>query len=220
MKIIIYILCYDEYTENVSKCVYGMYPWCRVFRIPEPSVYLEFSMYTIYLPQLQSEWADADFVGTLSWKAFKKVLLDDVNAVIEAAGENPFVPFFLYRGNALAQATHAHPLFSRIWVRVLSRLGYPGHQIMSRTIPLVQCNYWMAKPELMRMYIDFAKKLKQRMDTPNDSGLRALLYSDSQYRGQLSKERLTEIFGKPYYTYHPFVCERMPGFFFKKYIKV
>ena len=97
-------------------------------------------------------------------------------------------------------------------------MGYPGHQILSRTIPLVQCNYWMAKPELMQDYINFAKKIKQRMDETSDGGLQALLYSDSQYRGQLSKERLVQISGKPYYTYHPFICERLPGFFFRKHI--
>jgi hypothetical protein len=218
MKIIIYVLCYDEYTENVSRCVYGIYPWCRIFRMPEPSVYLEFSMYTRYLQELRSEWADADFVGTLSWKAYQKVLIGDIAEAIASAGGKSFVPFFLYRGNALAQANHAHPLFSRIWVRLLSRMGYPGHQILSRTIPLVQCNYWMAKPDLMQEYINFAKKIKQRMDETSDGGLQALLYSDSQYRGQLSKERLVQISGKPYYTYHPFICERLPGFFFRKHI--
>lgn len=212
-KVIIYVLCYDDHTEKVSHRVYGSHPWCRVFRLPAHHVELESSMYTVYLDTKRSEWEHADYVGTISWKAFKKIPIDHITRLLRVAdpSRHDVVPFFPVKGDAVAHADKCHPGFALLWERLLSSLGCPQEQVACRDFTFFACNYWMCRPRIMNYYIRFAKQVRVKMEDPE---LREMLYNDARYPGSLSSVRLTQIFGHPWYTFHPFIFERLPGLFF------
>ena len=64
----------------------------------------------------------------------------------------------------------------------------------------------------MKMYIRFYKKVK--VITESNPIIRELMYTNAQYGGKITKDKLKEIFGVEYYCMHPFVFERLPTLFF------
>lgn len=227
MKIIIYVICYDDKTSAISQNVYAQYPWFRIFRIPESTPELESAMYLKYLPgELYNEWKDADFVGTISWKAHTKTSIRRICDMLE----NPeslqeIVPFCCMhlKPHPIYQAKCKHKLFEKVWTGIISKLkssdskDIPTHIDFENYFhfPFFAFNYWMCTPEWMNRYIAFAKITKSIMDS--DEEIKKLMFMDATYNaGRLSKDRLIHIFGVPWYTYHPFVFERLSGFFFKE----
>jgi hypothetical protein len=72
----------------------------------------------------------------------------------------------------------------------------------------------MAKPEWVIKYISFYKNVVYIME--NNTNIKYLLYQNSNYHGKLLEypEILIKICGRPYYTFHPFIIERLVCFFF------
>jgi hypothetical protein len=72
----------------------------------------------------------------------------------------------------------------------------------------------MAKPEWVSKYIIFYKKVIDIME--NNINVKNMLYQHSNYYGKLIEypQILIKICGKPYYTFHPFIIERLVCFFF------
>jgi hypothetical protein len=100
--------------------------------------------------------------------------------------------------------------FINIWTRLLKKL-LPEHiYVISDSIKLFYCNFWFAKPEVMKEYQEFLKRAIVLLEEDPE------VYEDSGYVSQsnIPKERLIQISGKPYYTYHPFILERLPCVFF------
>ena len=67
---IIYVLCYDDVTEEKARTEFGMFKWARIYRIPKESQnhLFEGVMYQTELMKLYDEWKDKDYVGTISYK--------------------------------------------------------------------------------------------------------------------------------------------------------
>ncbi len=114
----------------------------------------------------------------------------------------------------LVAAEHHHPSFINIWEKLLLLMNYNINDILSLKIPVFYNNYFMAKPEWIIKYIDFYKKVIDIMENNND--IKYLLNQNSAYPGKLLEypEILIKICSRPYYTFHPFIIERLPCFFF------
>lgn len=113
-------------------------------------------------------------------------------------------------------AEGAHPGFMKIWDRLMDLMGHADYKSLGNP-PAFYCNYWIARRDLWNKYCDFANTAVKLLST--DPILMELCSQDSSYRGtiqgtSLTPTRLQEICGKPYYTFEPFVMERLPCFFF------
>ena len=96
-KIIIYILSYNTETYNISRSIYGQYKWARFVILP-PTILFENYMYDEWLINNYDEWKDCDFVGTLAWKAIKKIKLPDIDKLADFLEKNnnfDIVPFYV-----------------------------------------------------------------------------------------------------------------------------
>lgn len=218
MKVIVYVLCHDEATLRVATARHAADPWARVLRIPT-TPYLENVMYGEVLRDRQAEWADADFVGTLSWKAHTRMRLPDMTQFGETLRRGGYdvgalvVPRHVPDASRMVTAaSEAHPPFRDVWVPLLQTLGFSAEEALSPAIPGFFCNYWMARPAWMERYMDFFAAARAALDT--EPALQPALWSPSKYAGALSRDALRAIYGAPYYAMHPFVCERLPCFFF------
>ena len=63
----------------------------------------------------------------------------------------------------------------------------------------------------MKRYLRFLRAAMQLLES--DPSLRSLLRGDARYsEGSISVAN--NVFGSPFYQYHPFICERLPVVFF------
>lgn len=161
-----------------------------------------------------------DFVGHLTHSYKSKIapfdfddLVKKYEATADVIGLFPGTPVDMYEF-----AERVHPGFTPIWMRLLELLGYPADVVKSLGTPTAfYSNYWIARRALWNEYCAFATRAMQLLDT--DPILKELCQKDSNYRGTiegtvLSPTRLQQICGAPYYTFHPFVMERLAPFFF------
>lgn len=111
-----------------------------------------------------------------------------------------------------AFAERWHPGFMALWAALLRRMGLPPP---GRAPPAFYCNYWLARRELVDAYSVFATRAMVLMET--DAELRELAHADANYRfaeTRLGPADLERVCGRPYYTFHAFVMERLPCLFF------
>lgn len=216
---IIYVLCPNMEAAELAMEKYAKYTWARVVWIPT-TFYLESVMYFHTLQSRQGEWEHADYVGTISHSADTKIQSLDLNRTIQPAKDiDAEVVCFMYRGDPLLGAAEKwHPGFTEIWSGALESMGYTKESCLSPSIPSFYANYWCATPPMMMQYMNFFKKFKFALETVESIQFR--LWSDSGYleRGveiaRLTREKCMCIWGQPWYTFHAFICERVPCFFF------
>ena len=82
-------------------------------------------------------------------------------------------------------------------------------------IPIFWNNYWMCKSNILNNYIDFFINFVNIID--KNIELTNLINLNAYYGGNLNSEQLLKITGFPYYTYHCFILERLPCFYFNYY---
>jgi hypothetical protein len=214
---LIYVLCPTSEAVQKSYETYKNASWARAVIIPT-TFYLESVAYYHVLASRAAEWHYADYVGCIGWSASTKVTSTNFNEIIDQSN-NADVVAFMYRGDALVKtADEWHPQFSKIWCPVLESMGYSHDDVVSEKIPSFYCNYWVARPSHMTQYLSFFQKFKIALETT--PSIQSALWSDSQYKdrgtdiAKLTDEQCMTIWGVPYYPYHPFICERLPCFFF------
>lgn len=217
MKLIIYVLCYDDASEEAAHASFKDHAWATVVRLPDDPVlgkYMEGASFLSTLKERRHEWEGVDFVGTLSWKAPEKMyipadLADHLHKVAAFADVVAFMP----STEALVhQGMVCHPRFLEVWIPVLQEMGYTVSDAVNSNLCAFFCNYWVATPEWMSRFIDFYTRVTQAMETL--PSVQDAVWSDAGYATHLSKERCMHIYGRPYIPYHPFIGERLPSFFF------
>lgn len=217
MKILIYVLYYDStsfdyVSKNYNHMRYALKP------IPLHSTkYLENILYLEYLPTHSSEWESHDYVGSLSYRFNQKLNTGTIHRFLKSTCTSDVVYFLDYgiRKNVINRAEMSHPGFRNAWILLLTKAGFDKKDILNDNIPFLACNYWVAKPEWMERYIQFQQKLVKII--ADDPILQQKLDINAHYHGKITRTRLMMIFNRPYYTLHPFIFERLPGFFFNYY---
>jgi len=216
-KIIIYILCYDNQTFNNALRLFGSYKWAKVIILPS-TILFENYMYDKWLLDNYDEWKDYDYVGTLSWRAREKVILPDIEKMaIFLKNEKIYdlVPFYVIGDkNLLDDIDRRQPNNNIILNLLFNKLGYPNDYIKKDFIHFY-CNYWIAKPKIMKEYIDFFYKCKEIIN--EDPQIQKYIWQYVEYNSGLDENEIKKIFGRPSFSSHPFVYERIPYLFMYKY---
>lgn len=217
MNKIVYILSYNDETYNTSKVNFSKYKWAKPIKI-NSTIYLENIVYDSFLINNVDEWVNSDFVGTMSWKAYKKIKLPDLDSPESdiKINDTDVVAFFYLNRNIFSHAVQCHGQnFKVLWMTLLSRMGYGEDEITNNNIKAFFGNYWMAKPNLMIEYLSFFSRAKKILNESDD--IHDLMWSDSKYQSGLSEEHIYSIFNKPYFPLFVFVLERLPCFYFSNH---
>ena len=160
LKLVVYVLCFDERSQILANKAFAMYPWARVVRLLAAG---EDVWIMDGLLARKAEWMDADYVGLLSWRAHDRMRVDQVQRACEAAKGHDVVAFM----PADEPCASSLPDDLDVWVSLLTSMGYSACDAVSRTIPLYLCNYWAAKPALMAEFLHFCKRaLEPAPQTP------------------------------------------------------
>ncbi len=127
-----------------------------------------------------------------------------------------FYPLFNKNYRSLIKdADLVHPKFSAVWKPLMESFGdrFTTQQIMDCCENEFYANYFVAKVDLVKQLCKFTKDVHKRLDTL--LSIQENLWSDSTYITCGSDDtQLKSIFNRTYYTYHPFILERVTPFFF------
>ena len=216
MKIIIYVLCFDDVSEKKARRDFGTYTWARPLRI-ETTMWLEGVMYESWLMEHESEWAASDYVGTIAYSIFNKIPKFDLRSLIHEIAKSDIFAFNMPdNANLLQHSTGPH--FRALWINMLTQMGFSEEDAIDPTIKPFYCNYWIARPEIMRTYCDFYRRAQRALQ---ESLLQVELWSDTGYFNSYSNpEWCRKRFGVPHYPHHTFLAERLPCIFAHKRLRV
>lgn len=231
LKVRIYVVCHDDASqlEAQSLCNEHYPGLCQIIRVSDASPYFESQVFA-FLHEHKDQWVDKfDYVGVCpySWKAKFKL---DVGLMGILGRNHPNVDvyglfnveFFKKRANTkvsyIEALTIQHgPFMLCALLRMCRELGFTEDQVLSKNTRGFFCNHWIAKPQWMLKYVEFYKQIHTMMET--DPVIKDYLGNNSWYDGKLvkseeGKAKLEAISGKPYYTLHTFLLERLPALFF------
>lgn len=215
MRLVVYVLAYDEESTQAARAKFADCDWARVVTLPDDPVankYMEGAAFLSVLPAHRAEWQDADLVGTLSWRAHEKISMSqEFDKLCTEVQQADVVALLPSTEHMLMQAVRCHPRFLEVWVPLLQKMGYATRDAVSIRLPSMYCNYWLAKPEWMHKFLAFYAKAVHLLET--DEELQDPLWDSACYNTALPAERLMKIYRKPYVPYHPFVNERLVSAF-------
>ena len=205
-NILIYVLYHDDESYNIANKL-KFHPWAKLHKLNTTKYYE--SYFFNNLLEKQDEWINKKYVGTFTYSIINKIPICNPNELAkldyDVISFNNYIILPMIK-----QAEYSHPGFINIWSYILQKLGCSDY--LSDEIPCYFNNYWMARPKLMIEYINFFKSVINIMET--DSNLQTALNQNTGYKGNLTSQQLINISGKPYYTFHPFILERLPCYFF------
>ena len=186
-------------------------------------MYFESYAFANIFPKDFSAWDNYVYVGTISWKFSEKVgmkpniipkIMSSINSLeVDVIG-------FLYsrfNGSLVSITNVHHPKFSQIWILLMESFGdrFTTEQVKECCLEIFFANYWIGKVKLVKQLSIFHKEVQDRMDfLPS---IQQDLWSDAKYiscGSNMKQTPLQDIFNRSYYTYHPFILERISPFYF------
>jgi len=207
VKAILYVLYYNEETKARAVAEYSMNPICKFLFVPT-TVYCESFVIMELLQQRTDEWKSCDYVGMISYKAREKCIIPKEFIRLEKAKTDgyqiicfnfaPSVDFYFKDG--YKQHKNLEKIVNTLAELVPLNLG--------STVP-IWANYWFMTPSVLYKYIVFLRHIKSIFES--NSELKRLLLEDAGYAKP--PMNFTEVTGLGHYPHHPFVMERITGFF-------
>lgn len=158
------------------------------------------------------------YIGMLTYRVTSRphVLMLNIGYILSYC-DTDVVSVNYNRGDTITKTELFHPGFKNIWVQLMKEIlpDLSEKDVWNDEIPMFYNNYWFAKPKVILEYREFLKKAVGALEEIPE------VYQDAGYgeTGNTTREALEKITGKPYYTFHPFVLERLPCIFvwYKKY---
>ena len=224
--VLVYIVCHDDASfEEATRLKETMYPFGVPLRFPNPSKLFENQVF-VYMNENRDEWQDKAYVGVCPYSWLKKTSLkiNLLEMITKDKGRTDVFSMlsllfikrkFNTQMSFVEAVTHQHgPFMLSALLQILRAYGgYSDYQILDKSIEGFFLNHWVAKTSWMKRYVDFFAFALAMAERPH---MAAFLNEQSWYTGELLKKPdvLLYMSGKPYYTMHAFLFERLPAFFF------
>lgn len=215
MDILVYCFCYNDDSERQATLLALRHPGVKVRRL-EKNRYFESQFFTEVTEDEMMSWSRYSYVGFISYQFYRKIGLPEASIsfaqiCMDHHGAD-VIALHDWDVDMIPQAIHHHGLgFIKAWQAVLQPF-FDQPDIVDRSLPSFFCSLWIAKPALLTGYCGFCKEVRTYID--QSPHVQKLLDVDSQYRGGLKPDQLLSITGRPFYTLHPFVFERLPAIYF------
>jgi len=208
MKVIVYVLCYNDDTERQAREQWEQYDWARVYRLKRRTELFEAVMYKDELMDLEDEWKDADYVGTIAYSYLRK-FPDHKDYLLTklATLSGDFV-------GLIEQETNPYYTTDAMRVSMETLIHQAGFKVKEEQSWLF-CNYWCCPPRVMKTYIRWFNEvwLPLLYALPN-------VWDDANHNSpnRPTDDELILNVGKPYYPYHPFLTERIVSVYFDAFL--
>jgi hypothetical protein len=210
----IWQIYFDEQTK--AKCFKGanlFNNYDKETKYLENSVILELGK--------QGEHLKEDYFGVWSWKFNDKLYhytKGKTDFIQTLKVDADIISFFghLKNNNTIRQAENFHKNFSKAFKILCGEIGLDYTDKPLNTVQVLQ-NHFVASREVWESYLPYLELAIDCLDEHPD--LQPIIYQNSGYKGGIKGERLNQIFERPYYTYHPFILERLMTAFIYKHRK-
>ena len=201
---LIYVVFHDDQSQKIAQQHFSQYSWARLIRIPSTK-YCESFLFTL-LDGLSHSWDTSNYVGIIAYSLPQKIGMKPLLKAIEDISLNQVHENIIVL-NPGRSIINTHPGIKYPLKLIMNRIGFDKMNL--NNVSGFFNNYWIAQPSFMKAYIKFFLEVKQIMD--HDHIISLALTQNSYYPKNRSKSQLTlmRTFGTPYYTWHPFVCERL-----------
>lgn len=217
-SLLLFMVCHDDSSFITASKYANKFSWIKPVLIPNTK-YMESIIFHL-LKDKSEEWQTKTHIGIIKYSFEEKTpfynfpyLCEtykhiDVFTFVNGHEDNYQLPSH----SMITYAGVCHTLFPVIWHLLLKQFQIPIEQMFSIDIPAFYSNFWIAKKEFFETYLLFYNEALLFMETHEE--LKTLLHYNANYLQRLPSERLFEIMNVPYYTYHCFISERLPCFFF------
>ena len=194
-KVRIYILCHTDARFREAADIYRGYKWAIPIRMKYQDCTFENAFWK-QLMEIKDEWIDCDRVGTLSFSAYKKISLKDVDTIIRQSEkwDSDYHNFFK---NPAALKNISKETYTII-VDTIKKLNLSLPSINNN------CNYWMCSPLKMIGFIHWFHTVLRPTVLAH-----SLALAECKHSRDLRAEDLIKLWGKPFYPHVPFVLERL-----------
>lgn len=176
---------------------YGVYHEFMTFiHLNPPTVYFESEGF-----RKITSVPESPYIAVITPSLFKKTKLTvpDVLKKVSSSKSN-IIPLLPDNKDLLEQAVQSHGnTFKTIWKWL---------ELPTSRKKAFYSNLWVMKRETFLMYLTKVRQIMERLDNAPDN-IKCLLQSNANYNGKLSAKELYDRTGYPYYTYHPFILERV-----------
>jgi len=211
-RVCIFVLCHDDASEAAARADFAAHAaWARVHRIPraQQSHLFEGVMYSEALWALRSLWQAADFVGTVSYKLAAKANFSNFVARLSAADAAREDVVYFLPGHGDPFSGHGNDReFRALFQRLAAAAGLPPLPPADHVWAF--CNFWMATPSYMASFLRFFVETWLPLINAEP-----LVWADAHYRdASLPRAALEQLTGRPHYTQHAFLNERVTSVFF------
>jgi hypothetical protein len=211
----LYIAYHDDDSRQRAEVLRSLaYPFADLIQTEKGSVYFETSaIRRLSTAAHRQDWLGSKFVGIVPYSVgCKGPGAFDIQAIArspqaEACDVIALLGVATLPLLRLACLFHG-PWFCMAWHQLLCTcMGLPEDVVMDDTLDGFYCNAWLARPRMFEAYGAFLERCVHHMET--DERLRMLLNDKSPtYASHTACRASTP------YTMHPFLCERLPAFFF------
>ena len=209
-KVVCYVLCPTAADLKAAKPRFTD-PIFKPIVIPQTH-WLEAIMYISELEKREHEWNDAEFVGCVAHTAWiKQPNLGMVNDTIARGRQTKSDIIALMGGGRCRMVDNGSkyhgPAFRLAWEKAWAMMGYDKMQ-SNKVVDSFFCNYWLAKPNVMRFYCQHMRYFAARcgwMQVRNSVFWRNASYANTRQ----TRENMTKLFGQPFFPMMPFIVERI-----------
>jgi hypothetical protein len=216
--LLLYMICHDEASYKIATDYATRYAWISPILIPNTK-FMESIVFYI-LRDKSHEWKDKTHIGIIKYSFEEKCPFYDFPYLCQQIKDMDVMTFVnghednynIPNPTMINYAGICHTLFPVIWYLLLKQFQIPVDKMFDASIPSFYSNFWIAKTHCFEEYMNFFQQTLSVMETNEE--LKFLLHQNANYLQRLPVERLYEIMNVPYYTYHCFICERLPCFFF------
>lgn len=165
---------------------------------------------------LLGEHKDCDYFGVFSWKFEKKHARSLTKLMDEVRNDKDRIDVYSFfslhtKPNLWVVAEKWHPgiLEAAKIIFRKTHLFTVADELETIKMASIYQNAHFTRPDIYEKYVlDWLIPLMTAMLDTRDTELQAKLNVDTRYKSELNKGHLKTTFGFPYYTLHPFICER------------
>lgn len=216
--LVMYMVCHDDTSYQKGLDYAKKYNWIIPILIPNTK-YMESIIFHL-LKDRYHEWKDKTHIGILKYSFEEKSPFYNFRYLCENMKDIDIMTFVnghednynIPNPTMINYASICHTLFPVIWYLLLKHFQIPVDKMFDVSIPAFYSNFWIARRHCFEEYLQFFHQALTIMDTNEEVSF--LMHHNANYLQRLPSETLTKIMNVPYYTYHCFICERLPCFFF------
>jgi hypothetical protein len=209
-NILIYIIYHDDNSYNQCEWLKDI-SYIKYFKT-KSTKYFESEIF-FYLYDNKDEWINKNFVGFITYKV--NINFYDIDMISIKYNDYDTIAFNNNTGGNMYNGTAPyHPELLNIYNKVFNLMNL-NNEINYHIIPIFFNNYWMCKSSILHKYLYFFMTFINIIN--RNTELTNLINLNAYYDGNLKPKQLLKITGFPYYTYHCFILERLPCFYFTYY---